>query len=123
MHIIHTCRPNYNDTKDDQSCDRLHGVLRQAYSRSLDLANQSHVRQICFSLISGGAFIGSQSVKVVVEVGLSSIHDWAIKNGADLNLHSPIVDIIWVAHNTDTAWAMVMAAEKLLRNSIKATVI
>ena len=123
--IIHACGPNYKTiTKGQkQKLDLFHSLLSSAYKSALDLVDENNLHQVCFPLLSGGQFIGNQSRKTIIDIGLKGMYEWATKMTSKKGTNYSLTDIVWVAHDTEVAWDMITSCDKLLRGTVKAAVV
>ena len=69
---IHAVGPEFKNCKPEH-LNEAYNKLRTAYQSAIDLAEQNQLTSIAFPIISGGAFIGNQSLNAVIQFGIESI--------------------------------------------------
>ena len=72
-HIIHAVGPNFNKLNDEE-------LLKNAYIKSLIVANNNNIEEIAFCLLSSGNFRGENSLFVIIVLGISTIYEWLRAN-------------------------------------------
>lgn len=96
-------------------------LLGSAYSSALDMAKKEKLKQVAFPMFSiNEEFTGRRSEKDLVAVGVEALLEWA-KTTAEGGYH--LTDVVWVAEEEEAGWTMVMAAQDMLRGSVKATMV
>lgn len=81
-YIIHAVGPNFHVVTDIPKGTQL---LRRAYTRSLDIANQHGLHRIGFSLLSAGVYRGPLRLNEVLGHAVDAIEQWAIVQGNQNN--------------------------------------
>lgn len=73
-YVIHAVGPNYLCY---ESClERADGLLRSAYTQSLERAKEVGLESVAFCLLSAGIFRGRRSLDEVLRIGVESICDF-----------------------------------------------
>jgi O-acetyl-ADP-ribose deacetylase (regulator of RNase III) len=78
QYIIHAVGPRYYSYTNFETPDAL---LRSAYQKSLDVANEIGITEVAFSLLSAGVFRGERDLKIILEIAVRGIKDWVNENG------------------------------------------
>ena len=84
-YVLHAVGPNYHNFEED-SYDQAHELLKSAYSTTLDVASESRIQEVGFSLLSAGIFRGSCTLEQVLRLGIKSILSWGIHKPDDTSV-------------------------------------
>ena len=74
-YIIHAVGPNFCRYEDDEMDVGIQ-LLKEAYGSALDIASESQVGKVGFSLLSAGVFRGPLSLTEVLSHAVEAIRDW-----------------------------------------------